>query len=62
MDKYEELRRAQRDYKTLFDLINSGDYKPTLDDFEELDRARIDLESAYADIGMFEVITDKGDF
>lgn len=63
MDKFEELYKAQKTYNDLFNLINSGEYNPTTNDFYDLARARQDMESAYADTyNLFDEIIDKGDF
>ena len=64
MDKFEILKRAQQKYEDLYNLINSGEYNPTTNDFYELDRARSDFESAYADVYVYvyEDAIDKGDF
>jgi len=61
-ERYKELMRAQRKYDNLITLIDSGEYKPTARDFRELEHAKKDLESAYADTYIFEEIIDKENY
>ena len=64
MEDRNEIIKASKRYRELYNLIQDNDYHPTTQDFEDLAMAQRDYDSAYVDslyAKKFEEYISKGD-